>query len=182
MGALMGVFLLLLLVSPALGQTASRPASVQINGGQFTLATNGANVVFPSLTLSGLPQVAVASTVPTFTIIDARGTGAGWKLSVQSTDFVSGGRTIPATGYSFLASGGTVTAVYGQSVGAGGPAETGLSGNLNAVLKVLSSNVDWGMGYYRYTPNSSNLTLQVPAETYAGTYTAVMTFTLATGP
>ncbi|MBI3930093.1 MAG: WxL domain-containing protein [Armatimonadetes bacterium] len=181
------LFVLLVLgVIPAPAQPLgadTHQARCRLVGGQLTLATNGADVVMGDVVLTGNDQLSSGSSTPTFTIIDATGSGNGWNLTVQSSDFSDGLNVIPAANFSYTASGGILTAVFGQTVdGAGGPRETGLSGPLNLTLKAVTTSVGFGRGNYTWSPGASSFSLLVPAETFAGTYTATMTFTLASGP
>ena len=56
---------------------------------------------------------------------------------------------------------------------------TAIPENPAAGLKFISAATDTGMGTYSVSPNFE---LEIPAQTYAGTYTSTVTITAATGP
>ena len=73
-----------------------------------TLAVGAANVTLPSVTLDGTDQT-TTSTSNAWTAEDARGTGAGWHLTITSTDFTTDTVQRVDTGG---ASSGTFTLTY----------------------------------------------------------------------
>ena len=102
----------------------------------------------------------------------------GWHIIVSSTDFTKTGdvsKTISATGFD-ISSVPTVTTISGDDVNKPTAYQGCLAG---AGLKLLSAEPGDGIGMYEVTPE---LSLGIPAETYAGTYTATITETIATGP
>lgn len=167
--------------------TATASATGTIVGGSLSITTVSGTLNF-NTTLTGRDQTVDSTTAPTFEIIDATGTGAGWNVAFTATDFVSGTHTLTVDHLKFQPTGGTITVIDGSS-GGSAPVEAGGSAtSLDPVtgLKVLTAPVDGGMGTYRYTPLASKFTLDVPAETYAGTgqdaYTSTLTATVTTGP
>jgi hypothetical protein len=108
-------------------------------------------------------------------IRDARGTGAGWHLIAQATDFISredAGHVIDATGYYVDASEPATTI-------AGNVAPLAFSGPLAVPLKILSAPADSGMGHFQIEPP---VTLDIPADVFAGTYDSTLTLTILSGP
>ena len=86
-------------------------STVTITGG--TLSVGAANVAFGGITLDGTDQNAT-STSNAWTAEDARGTGLGWHLTIDSTDFT----TDTVQSVSNDATGGTFTLTYdGQTTG-----------------------------------------------------------------
>lgn len=117
-------------------------------------------------------------------VADTRDTSSGWKLTVTSTQFSTGGinpRTLPtnASSVSFAASicaGGacvnpsnSVTYPVLVPAGPGPPAP-------NRFFNAASGT---GSGQFTITPT---IEVTVPANADAGTYTAAETFTIASGP
>lgn len=121
-------------------------------------------------------------TIPV-TITDLTGSGAGWNLTITSTQFTTGGAT-PAT-LSTTAS--TITSVavtctvgcttptnsitYPLSVPAGATAPT--------AVKFFNAALNTGMGESIITPTIS---ISVPPTTYTGVYSSTVTVSLVSGP
>jgi X-Pro dipeptidyl-peptidase len=173
--------LLLLGALPGQAQSDTNNAHLRLRAGELTLSSSG-SIQFPATSLNGTAQVVSGSASPLLTIIDARGSGAGWNVSLQSGDFSAGMRTISSSSFSYNATGGTVTRIHGQAIGAGGPAETGVSGSLSVSRKSLAAALNSGMGNYTWRPRPASFTLNLAPTTFAGTYTATVTLTLASGP
>lgn len=184
--------LLLAVPQPASAQTVANPtATVTVAPGALTIVSNGASVTFPALTLDGTDKPPLAATVaPVFTLTDATGTGAGWNVTVASTDFVHNdtpsvpGASIAVSNFTYAPTSGTITRVSGQGVTTpGGPAETGVATTaLGTPLKSVVAEPNFGRGRYTWSPAAGNFALTVPPETIAGGYTATMTFTISSGP
>lgn len=177
---------------PAAAQTTAQPTStVTVAPGPLTIVSNGASVAFPNLTLDGTEKPPIVATAaPQFTLTDATGTGAGWNVTVASTDFVhnttpaASGGTIANTNFTYTPTGGTITRVTGQAVTTpGGPAETGVAAApLSTPLKSVVALPNFGRGRYTWAPAAGSFALTVPPDTLAGDYTATMTFTISSGP
>src|SRR5688572_7943437 len=71
---------------------ASDGTSVLISAGSLSI-TNPAASDFTAVTLNGALQTTTAS-LDVFTATDARGTGAGWHVTAQATQFAGGGFTL----------------------------------------------------------------------------------------
>jgi hypothetical protein len=144
-----------------------------------------------AITLGGTTQqalFAVDNKDNPLTITDATGTGAGWNVTVQASQFSDGEETpekLPAgslrlNGLSVLAESGS-TAIEGITVSGQKSAI-----DAGAAVKILSAAVDKGMGTYYVNLNDLILTVepdQTMAEAAPGkTYSTTVTFTIATGP
>lgn len=108
-------------------------------------------------------------------IRDARGTGAGWRLFAEASDFIERGRDdhiIPAAGF-LVNTEPTVFTVAGNT------APAGFTGPLNTPLKLAEAPAGNGMGRYQIQPA---VTLNIPADVYAGEYDSTLTLTLVSGP
>lgn len=118
-------------------------------------------------------------------------TNTGWNVTLLSSDFAyvgpNSGTPIPA-GNLAVSAAGQPTAVSGQPISAtGGPRTTGASGSLNVARKTLQADGPSGvvvMTYYGIGTYSQpiDVSLVVPGQTRAGTYTATLTVTISAGP
>lgn len=110
---------------------------------------------------------------------------AGWNVSLSVSAFAySGtfaGSSIPAANFSIIAA-NTPTLASGQAINAtGGPKvpDTGATGSLDVPRKVLQAEAGFGQGSYA---QAIDVRLLIPGLARAGTYTADLTVTTATGP
>ena len=114
-----------------------------------------------------------------FSSLDAAGESGGWKVTVASTDFSSAeSKTIAVSDLEIRLLDANIVRVSGDI---NGPVSTqttfaALSGT---ALKIASAAVGDGDGVYDVTPA---FRLTVPAETYAGSYTATVTIAISAGP
>lgn len=164
----------------------------------FPLAARADNVTSTG-TVTGSILTATASGTPSFsasldsgdttqdytipmTLQDTRGTGAGWNLTITSTQFATaGGRTLPTTassltGVTSACASGTCTnpsnaRTYPIAVPAGTTAPT--------AVKIFNTTADNGMGRFTITPT---IGVTIPQNAYAGTYTSTVTLSVVTGP
>lgn len=116
---------------------------------------------------------------------DSSGTGAGWNVTIQASDFVytgsNNGTNIPAANFS-LTSAAAPSATAGQAVDAtDGPKvpTTSPVGALDSARKVVAANADFGQGAYA---QSLGVSLSIPAQSRAGTYTGTLTVTISAAP
>lgn len=159
-------------------------ATVTITGG--SLSVTAANVSLGGVTLDGTDQTSTsAAGSNNWSAVDARGTGAGWNLTIDSTDFSDGGTysiDISSADQEFKIQllDGNITVTAGNTQPASQVTSlTAIPEAPAAALKFASAAVDTGMGTYAINPNFE---LEVPAETYAGTYTATITVSAVSGP
>lgn len=95
----LGVFLAVcaltaLSLAPA-ANAEDQPVNVSVRGG-----TLHATLVAPTLgdvLLDGQTEQIATATAPQWTIVDARGSGAAWSMSVEGTDFTSAAGTVDST-------------------------------------------------------------------------------------
>ncbi len=151
-----------------------------ITGGSLSEVTSAAPTF--SVTLDGTDKTA-SYTLP-MTATDARGTGAGWNLTITSTQFSTGagGNTLATNASSIQSvssacvSGSTCTnptnsVTYPLTVPAGSTPPT--------AVRFFNAAANTGMGKFTITPT---VQVSVPANTYAGTYTSTVTLAIASGP
>jgi hypothetical protein len=109
---------------------------------------------------------------------DATGAGAGWNVTLTSTDFTSAGGTIAVDNFKMTLDDANVVTVSGNTA----PTSQVTSYQpLNSItpLTLLSAALGAGMGTYDFTPDAR---LIVPAESSPGAYEAFMTVSINSGP
>jgi hypothetical protein len=164
---------------------AADATDVTVSAGPFAITTAPTVANFPNVTLSGSAQTVNAS-LDAFEVNDARGSGVGWNVTVQATQFaehngttyVLSGKTLPTSSLRLPAptvtqDGTTSTSPTIQS-GAPWAIDAG------SAVKIASAAADTGMGKYDFS--STSLALTVPASAYAKTYRSDLTVSLVSGP
>ena len=145
--------------------------------GAAALSITTAAITFPEVTLDGSDQTVDGST--SAWRADAAGESGGWNVTVSSTDFTNGeSQTIAVSNFRIRLLDANIVRVSGD---VNGPVSTqttftALSGT---PLKIASAAVGDGNGVYDLTPD---FRLSVPAESYAGSYTATVTVDITSGP
>ena len=137
-------------------------------------------LTFDPLSYSNAEQL--SSGTMSLTADDNTGTGAGWNVTIQSTDFAySGpyaGTSIPAANVSIVEPGAPVL-VAGESPTVENGPFAGLGGSLDSPRKVLYANEGGGKGTYDQT---LPIVLTIPAGSLVGSYTSSFTVTMSAGP
>lgn len=162
----------LVVTTAALASTLTSTATVSGTAGiSLTLPSN------PSLsdTIDGSDQTVSYS--PVLGVVDARGSGAGWNVTIASTTYSDGsGHTLQA---------GNVTGVT-QACHTGSSCTAATSSGITYPLtltttaaKLFNAAVDTGMGKVDITPT---VQVQIPGNAYAGTYTSTLTLATVSGP
>jgi hypothetical protein len=181
-------------------------ATVTLNQGSLTIQAPSLNA-FGAVTLNGQNQTTTAtwtsnsgpSSNGTFRIVDATGTGNGWNVVAQAPAFSctynsstnprcpAGGDTFPTSelnGGAFVSA--SCAAYTEQHCGTGRGAlpvtDTASGGFIDTASgsQEFHAPANTGMGEYDVTLGT--LSLVVPADAYAATYTTTITYTLASGP
>jgi len=135
-----------------------------------------AAITFPGVTLGGSDQTVDGSTSAWRVDSNQR---TGWNVTVASTDFTNAeSRTIAVSNFDIRLLDANIVWISGD---AEGPVSTqttftALSGT---PLKIASAAAGGGRGVYDLTPD---FRLTVPAESYAGSYTATVTVDIIKGP
>ncbi len=138
-------------------------------------------VTFPSTALTNADQVVTAA--QPLTVADATGSGNGWSISVTSTTFTTGSRTLPNNATTILSApslackAATTCTLATNSVTY--PFTLPAAASAPTAQKLYNAAVNTGLGAQTITPTWR---LAIPATTYTGTYTSTWTFTLSSGP
>jgi hypothetical protein len=142
------------------------------------LTINTAAISFPDVTLDGDPHTVDGST--TAWRADAVGETGGWNVTASSTDFDNGsGKTIAVSNFQIRLLDANIVWVSGDDINIPTSAQTTFTALGGTALKIASAAVGDGNGVYDMTPD---FRLTVPAETYAGNYTATVTVDVTAGP
>lgn len=161
------------------GGSASTTATADIKGGSLTL--NGSlSPISLSQTLNGSQISTDAQSLGSVEIIDARGTGAGYSLTASATS-LTGGKAI--SGASIILTPGSVAKKDATSDDIPNlvSGEQTLTTNPISILNAGSTAGSEGKG--SYTVNLGSLKVaNIPANAYAGSYTANVTVTLNAAP
>jgi hypothetical protein len=167
----------------ALAPSAFAADSVTQSVAAGSLTASVANLSMAGVNYSHSAQTNTGSM--TLTGDDSTGSGDGWNVTVLSSAFVysgvNGGTNIAATNFS-LSSAAAPVSTAGQAVDAtNGPKVPTISpvGALDTARKVVQANVDFGQGTYT---QALGVSLNIPAQSRAGTYTGTLTTTIAAAP
>jgi hypothetical protein len=165
---------------PASGLAATATVTGTLTGSSLSLTTTAAPSFSDNLDLG--------DQTPTYTVPsnaqDTRGNGAGWNLTITSTQFTTGGATPSTlatnasslTGVTSACASGTCTnptnaITYPVAVPAGATAPT--------AVKFFDAAASSGMGKFTITPT---IGVFVPQNSFAGTYTSTLTLAIVSGP
>jgi hypothetical protein len=170
----------------------SGTGTANVNGGTLSELIS-ASPTTTSVTLNGTDQTLTNTFV--LTVEDSTGTGAGWNLTLSATNFTGSGdfngSTTPTT--ESLASSGTlsitnvtVSCVSGSTCTnptstftyPGSVAVTTAASSPTPV-KFYNANTGTGMGKFTVEPT---LTIFIPANAYATTYSSTITLAIASAP
>jgi hypothetical protein len=176
--------------SALLVATVSGPA---LAANSVTLAITGSGLTASVADLT-LPSVAYQNNAHTvtgsmlMTADDSTGSGAGWNVTVESSDFAwvgtaNGGTDIPASDF-VLTSAAPPVLIAGQVVDVAlstGPQvpPTSPLGTLDSPRKTLVATAAYGAGTYS---QALGVSLTIPAQSRVGTYTGTLTTTITSAP
>jgi hypothetical protein len=176
-----GILLIAALAGPAF---AADTITQAITGSGLTASVG--DVTLTSVAYQNAAHAVVGTM--TLTADDSTGSGAGWNVTIVSSDFVwvgtaNGGIDIPAANLS-LSSAAVPVMIAGQVVGvaaATGPQvpPTSPLGTLDTPRKTISATVAYGSGTYS---QGLGITLAIPAMSRVGVYTGTLTTTITSAP
>lgn len=184
---------------------AGGPISFSTNAGTGLTVSGAAPGTLAAVTLNGQTQTQYTS-LGTYTAGDSTGTGSGWNITFQATQFAC----TAGTGTNKCPTGGNSLPVGSLTVapptvacdplmagtpcsGQGAPPGISISGNTAvdtaSAVKVASAAANSGMGTYDFTPagvdgiTGHELKLVIPSWVYAGaTYSSTLTVSVVSGP
>ena len=121
----------------------------------------------------------------TLTVDDSTGTGLGWNVTLQASNFAysgaNSGTAIPAANFSITTANAPVSTA-GQAVDVtNGPKvpATLATGTLDTAHKVIQVNANYGLGTYT---QGIAVSLVIPGQSRAGTYLTTLTENITAGP
>jgi hypothetical protein len=160
--------------------SATTAATATIGAGTLSVSVP-ANIAF-SDTLSGVDQTVTA--VLAIDVKDATGSGAGWDLQATSTQFTTGGNTLPTNSVTIATAPSSPTCDTGAtctlaSNGVSYPYVLPAGVTAPPASKFFDAAASTGMGDQTVTPTFS---LAVPANTLGGTYNSTWTISVVSGP
>ncbi len=169
------------LLVPASGLAASATVTGSVTGSVLSLSTVAAPSFSDNLDLGDQTPT---YTVP-LTVQETRGTGAGWNLTITSTQFSTGGATpnllatnaSSLTGVTSACVSGTCTNPTNSVTYPVTPVPAGAAPP--TAVKFFNATANSGMGKFTITPT---IGVFVPQNSYAGTYTSTLTLAIVSGP
>lgn len=134
------------------------------------------DISFPNITLNGLDQAQNGSTTA-WTVESTYPAGTGWHVTIQGADYSDGSHSIDIGNMSARLLDSNIVVISGSAP----PSSTMTSYTplSTTAQTMLQAEGDAGVGVYEFTPD---FRLAVPAEAYAGSYTATITATFVVGP
>lgn len=158
------------------------PVTANVLAGTVSVSSSAAPSV--SVTLNGSDQSADYS-LP-LSAVDATGSGAGWNLTVTSTQFSTGGaspKTLATDASKMrdrtsVCATGTCTATA-NTINFPPPTTIPAGSTPPAPVKFFTTPVDTGMGSFTVT---GTVRVAIPANAYAGVYTSTLTVAVVSGP
>ena len=148
-----------------------------VKAGPLTL-TNAPTMSLTT-TLDGSDLV-VTGSLGDSTVIDATGSGAGWRLTIAGTTFKNAaGKALPSDALTI--SGVTVVKNSGKAPTntTSYPVTVPTADSAPPAVKFAAAAADSGMGKFTVTPS---IALAVPADAYAGDYGSTLTISIVAGP
>jgi hypothetical protein len=172
----------LCIAAPASALADDVASTGTVDPGTLSLTTTTPAPTF-GVTLNGTDQAGTYD-VP-LTLTDSTGSGSGWNATITSTRFTTGGatpRTLAATastitGVTSVCATGTCT--MPTNAVAAGALQVPAGATAPAPVKFVNAAADSGMGQFTVTPTVS---VAIPANAYAGTYTTTLTLASVSGP
>jgi hypothetical protein len=164
--------LALVAVSAAMAATMTSTATISGSG---TVSVNVPASSALTDTLNGDDQTVTYA--PALGVVDARGNGGGWNLTASATTFSDGaGHSLAAGGISAVAQACHTNSTCTQATSSGFTYPLTLS---TTAAKFFSAASQTGLGKVDVTPTIS---VSIPGNAYAGTYSSTVTIAAATGP
>ena len=165
---------------PASASAATATVTGTLSGSTLSLSTSAAPSISDNLDAGDQTQT---FTVP-MTAQDTRGTGAGWNLTITSTQYTTGGgspSTLATNASSLTAV--TATCTSGTCVNPTNsityPVAVPAAATAPTAVKFFNAGAASGLGKFTVTPT---IGVFVPQSSMAGTYTSTITLAILSGP
>ena len=167
-------------VMPAMAAEKTLNPSITVASGGLNFGVAPAiSSPFAGITLNGTDQTDTAE-LGSFRADDLTGTGDGWTVSVQASQFSNVGASRQLVIGSLEMAAPTVSAAGDTT----SPEPTLTSGpypiDNGSPVTIATAAANEGMG--QYTFGATELTLSIPADAYTDTYSSTLTITLAATP
>ena len=169
-------------VAPVVAQAATTDANGTLTAGGLT--NSAPPITAFNLTLDGLTHI-VTTQVGAWNVTDATGSNAGYSVTVAASDPI----VTPATGPAVSAgTGGSLTLTPSTAAAAANnPAPTGPVAETAQLLSTTAATIDnapagTGQGEWDFAADptgTKSLSIVVPGDASAGTYSSTLTFTTA---
>jgi len=160
---------------------AQAPIRIEVLPGPLEVFSDGRELLFPDVQLTGEEQWVRGRQGPTLTIVDASGSSQGWRVFLQSSDFLGPSQErLPAEGFTFQAQGGNLAALEAdtrQNL----PLESNLNHSLRTPTLAVLAPLGTGSGSFQWKPSPAAFQLKIPASARPGRYQAQVTVTLIRG-
>lgn len=176
---LKNAFVLLILVASlffysqhGLTLAATTTLNAVINPGTLTIS-NPQVASISAVTLEGTSQISSGS-LGDFSVVDNRGSGAGWSVTVSVSDFTCCSPTKTIEVSNLTINPGSLAVISGKSSGVSSGGARSFTSTKDSTT-LMSAVSGAGLGSYKVSPT---ITLAIPADAYAGTYTATLTVTV----
>jgi hypothetical protein len=162
---------------------SSTNASVAVNAGSLSESAP-ATAVATAVTLSGDDQTTSYSLG--LTVTDATGSGTGWNMTITSTTFSTGGGA-----HSLSTTASTINAAPNVTCNSGSsctnpdnssthyPVTVPAAATAPQAVKFFDAAANSGMGKFTIAPT---VTIAIPANTIAGSYTSTISVAMVSGP
>ena len=175
-----------LALAPSNATAATDSTSVTLGAGTLSFSVAPTAADFSNVALTGATQT-VTTNFDDWRVLDARGNGAGWNVTIAASQFSDGASHTLPTGSLTLKS-PVATKVDPLNL-ALPPLPQGLPPwtiDAGSAVKVESALAGTGQGEWNFDQlnlaGAKDLQLTVPADATAGTYTSTITSTLSSGP
>lgn len=168
----MALFVVCLIFGTTRISAVSTLLKVDVTGGTLSI-TNPSIATLSAKLLEGNVNTS-AGKLGEIIITDNRGTGSGWSVTLTISDFTccNGSFSIPAKNLTITP--GEIETLKGSYSGVSAGSAYTLKSSSD-LATIITANSNSGMGSYKINPD---LTLLVPADAFAGKYSATLTITI----
>jgi hypothetical protein len=155
---------------------ASDGTTATVTGGSLSILTDPTATNFAGKSITGADQTTDAD-LDAFSVADLRGSGAGWHVTAQASNFNGTNHNLAAGSLSM-----SEPTVDANGTNSADPSI--LTGpytiDSGSAVPIASADTNEGMGTYDFS--ATTLTLSLPADVYADTYASTVTISVVTAP